>query len=243
MLACMGVGIDARLRVAVDAGLDWYVAMCAAHGGRSRLADGVWRALDPMPPLHSAALVVEPYADRAAVEAALTEAPHQGVADCFGGLDLRGSGLVPLFEAAWIHRPAPALAPKPAAWSRVVTPSDLDRWNAVGDTSGVIVQPLLERPTFAVLEAADRGPLGCVATLGTGAVYLSNVRADADGPDALAAVWAEIVAAVAATFPGRPIVGYERGDDLAAARAIGFDVVGTTRVWVGQAHTPSSPTV
>ena len=221
--------------MAVDAGLDWYVTMCAAHGVRSRIADGVWRALGPMPALHSAALVVEPRAGVADVEAALAEAPHRGVADCFGGLDLAGLGLQPLFEASWIHLPEPPRswrgAPMPEGWSRVTAPEPLARWNAAGDTSGVIVPALLERPTFAVLEAGlARSPLGCVAILGTGAVYLSNLRLE--GADDPARGWAEAVQAVVATFPRRSVVGYEQGASLAEALAMGFEEVGTTRIWV-----------
>ncbi|WP_374457070.1 hypothetical protein [Nocardioides sp.] len=217
------MAIDARLRVAVDAGLDWYVGMCAAHGVRSRLADGVWRALDPVPALHSAALVIEPGAGVGDVEAALAEAPHRGVADCFGTLDLTVLGLRALFEASWLHLPAPSSASVPAGWSRVA-PDGLERWNAAGDTTGVIVPSLLERPTFAVL-ASERAPLGCVATLGTGAVYLTNVR----GAER---AWDQVVTAVGATFPGRSLVTYDRGEDLAAALEVGFTPVGTTRIWV-----------
>ena len=101
--------------------------------------------------------------------------------------------------------------------------------------SGVINDQLLQRPTFAVLEAEPaRTPLGCVATLGTGAVYLSNVRVDLSAHPAVAVGhWEEVVAAVVHTFPGRPIVGYERDADSEAALAVGFHPVGTTRIWVG----------
>jgi hypothetical protein len=44
--------------------------------------------------------------------------------------------------------------------------------------------------------------------------------------------WAELTAVIGAEFPGRPLVGYERGDDLAAAVAGGFQPVGDLRVWV-----------
>ena len=230
----MGTGIDLRQRIAVDAGLQWYVEMCAAHSIRSRIVDGVWRAQDPMPPLHSAALVVAPRAGVEDVEAALAETPHRGVADCFGDLDLSPLGLTPLFEATWLHRPELAACCAPAGWSRVEAPERLNHWNAAGDTTGVINDQLLQRPTFAVLEAEPaRSPLGCVATLGTGAVYLSNVRVDVS-TDRAAAVrdWEEVVAAVVATFPGRPIVGYEHDANFEAALAVGFHSVGTTRIWV-----------
>jgi hypothetical protein len=44
-------------------------------------------------------------------------------------------------------------------------------------------------------------------------------------------LWAGVVRAVASLRPGLPIVGYERGEDLAAARRAGFTVLGSLRVW------------
>jgi hypothetical protein len=59
-------------------------------------------------------------------------------------------------------------------------------------------------------------------------VGLSNVFAPAVDT---AAVWAKVVDYVGELFPGRPVVGYERGDDLAAAEGAGFRPVGPLRVW------------
>jgi hypothetical protein len=227
------VPLDPRHRVAVDAALGWYVDMCAAHDVRSRLVDGVWRAVDPMPPLHSAALVIEPTATISGVRAALAEAPHHGVADGFASLDLTELGVRQLFEATWIWRAGLAAgAVPPRGWYRVETADQLAAWNAGWDTEAVIVPAMLRRPTVAVLAAGAgaRVPGGCVATLGTGAVYLSNVHARG-GQGPATQDWADVVAAVATTFPGRPIVGYEQDADLAAAVAAGFEPVGRTRVW------------
>jgi hypothetical protein len=44
--------------------------------------------------------------------------------------------------------------------------------------------------------------------------------------------WAELADVVGAWFPGRPLVGYERGEALDAALAGGFAPVGDLRVWV-----------
>jgi hypothetical protein len=94
----------------------------------------------------------------------------------------------------------------------------------------VVLPGLLADPTFAVLgrRDADVTTMGCIATLGTGTVYLSNLHA-APGH---AADWAEALDAVGATFPDRPLLGYEHGADLAEARAAGFDEIGPKRVWV-----------
>ena len=50
-------------------------------------------------------------------------------------------------------------------------------------------------------------------------------------PDATSA-WPGAVAAVAAAFPGRPVVGYEHGDDLRIALDHGAQPLGPLRVWV-----------
>jgi hypothetical protein len=44
-------------------------------------------------------------------------------------------------------------------------------------------------------------------------------------------VWRSLVATAGEFFPGLPLVGYERGDDLAAAHRAGFETVGPLRVW------------
>jgi hypothetical protein len=54
--------LDPRLRVAVDASLAWYEALCALHGVRCGIEDDTWVAYDPPPPLHSVAKTIEPSA-------------------------------------------------------------------------------------------------------------------------------------------------------------------------------------
>ena len=44
-------------------------------------------------------------------------------------------------------------------------------------------------------------------------------------------LWAGAVRAIARVRPGLPIVGYERGEDLTAARQAGFTVLGPLRIW------------
>ena len=45
-------------------------------------------------------------------------------------------------------------------------------------------------------------------------------------------LWAELAEVVGLLYPGRYLVGYERGDALAAALDGGFAAVGELRVWV-----------
>jgi len=69
---------------------------------------------------------------------------------------------------------------------------------------------------------------GAVARLGSGVVDVSNVFAVPPG----SVDWAELAAAIAVYFPGRPLVGYERGEALTSALDSGFVPTGELMVWV-----------
>ena len=77
----------------------------------------------------------------------------------------------------------------------------------------------------------------------TSVVGLSNVVAEAD--DAVA-VWRDLAALAATTFPGLPLVGYRSGDELKAAANAGFEI-GRSAADLGQvdagreAARPSTP--
>ena len=220
--------LDPRLRTAVDASIGWYEDLCALHGVGSTLADGLWSSLTPPPPLHSDAVTVEPAVTAEQVAGRLEGRGHAGVKDSFSTLDLRGAGMRVLFSATWVHRAPAAGAPGP--WVAVRAPEDLAEWTARHDTAEVLLPGLLRRGRFTVLARyEDRCPVaGAVARLGSGAVDVSNVWA-APGHEV---GWAGLAAAVGALLPGRPLVGYEQGEELEAALAGGFEPVGELRVWV-----------
>jgi hypothetical protein len=60
-------------------------------------------------------------------------------------------------------------------------------------------------------------------------VGVSNLFATAVDEDR---VWAGAVSAIAARFAGLPLVGYDHGPSLAAARRAGFVTTGPLRVWM-----------
>ena len=77
-------------------------------------------------------------------------------------------------------------------------------------------------PAVAVL---SHGENTVVAHRGEGVVGLSNFEGRNDA-------WPGAVAAVAAAFPGHPVVGYEHGDALRVAVDHGAEPLGPLRVWV-----------
>ncbi|MDS0132262.1 hypothetical protein H5970_11085 [Amycolatopsis sp. CM201R] len=80
-------------------------------------------------------------------------------------------------------------------------------------------------PVDASVAVLSRGPALVVAHRGEEVVGLSNFA----GP---ASAWPGAVAAVAAAFPGLPVVGYEHGDALRIALDHGASALGPLRVWV-----------
>jgi hypothetical protein len=218
------------LRAAVDASVGWYEDICALHDTATVLRDGLWSAVGPPPPLHSGAVVVEPGV-RAEQVLERMGTTGGGVKDSFAEVDLGAHGWSLLFAASWLFRPpAPAPEPAPAGWSVVRTAEQLAAWTAGHDTAEVLLPGLLRSGHLVVLERQVGGTpvAGAVARLGSGTVDVSNVHA-APGHQV---DWSELAAVVGQLFPGRPLVGYERGDDLTAALAGGFQVTGELRVWV-----------
>jgi hypothetical protein len=214
----------------VDASLAWYDAVFAAHGIATSISERVWRGHAAPPPLHSAAVLVEPDAAPDAVLRAVAPYDTCSVADPFAATDLSAEGFGLLFEASWLHRP-PSGDPQPSdRWRRVGTPEELEVWNARHDTADVLLPRLLDRSGFRFLARDDpEDPTGGAALLlGTGVVLLSNVFAAPGHPPV---DWTDLLAAVERALPDRAVVGYERGDDLDDALAAGFAAVGMHRVW------------
>lgn len=223
--------MDPRLRAAVDESVCWYDELFALHSVGCGISDGLWASHGPPPPLHSAAKSVEPSVRSAAALRAVAAYEHCSIADSFGALDL-GDEMDLLFEARWLHRPPldAALTPLPAGWETVTTGADLAVWTAIHGTSDVLLPGLLRRSSFQFLGHRSNGELtaGGVTHLGAGVVGLSNVWA-APGHEV---DWGELVRVVHALHPGRAVVGYEQGEDLAHALAAGFNAVGPQLVWV-----------
>ncbi|MFG2616128.1 hypothetical protein ACGFXC_00745 [Streptomyces sp. NPDC048507] len=227
------------VRMAARNNAEW----CAAVSRSGTFSASVWSSARRTPPLHPDAVTLTPGATAAEVVGGIdTRCPGCAVKDSFAALDLAPAGFEVLFEARWIHR---AAGPAGAAdtglrWSAVRTAGELGAWAAAwsgGADPGPFHAGLLGGDlVFLAGRRGERIVAGAVASAGGGVVGVSNLfgaaGADAgDGADA-GAVWAAVLDAVADRWPGRPVVGYERGEDLEAAVRAGFAPIGPLRVWL-----------
>jgi hypothetical protein len=195
----------------------WCDAVCRAQGLPTRFADDVWVALHRSPPFYPDAVTLSPAVTPAEVLRDVDTSAGCSVKDSFATLDLSSYGFEILFDASWIRRDPAPVAPGPA-WSPA---AGFGSWEV-----GHVFRPvLLDDPDVAFLSGAE----GSVIANVTGPVVgVSNLVATGD----VDAAWACAVRSIAARHPGLPMVGYESGDDLAAAHRAGFTSTGPLRIWI-----------
>ena len=231
------MGAEALLHAAVSNNARWCDAVCRSHDYPGEFTGWRWSSLRHALPFYPNAITLSP--DVPAAEATAGQDPSRpfAIKDSFARLDLVPGGLTPLFSAEWIAcLPVPdeSSARDDLSWEIVTDPGGLARWEAAwsgGDDVTRLFRPaLLADPHCAVLACRRDVALvgGATAYTTDGVTGISNVFKSgvADGP-----LWAGVMRAVAKLRPGLPIVGYERGEDLVAARQVGFRVLGPLRVW------------
>lgn len=209
---------------------EWCDIVCRTHATPTSLDRDVWVSLWRSPPWYPDAVTLADPLLVARVLDRIDDTAGCSVKDSFASLDLSGAGFRVLFEAAWIWRdPQP---PAAAGWKAVRTPDELRAWAGAHSGGDVFRPALLDHPDVAVLLAcgADGSPAaGVIANRSASVVGFSNLFSTSGDTDE---VWRGAPAAVSAAFPGLPLVGYESGDSLAAARRAGFVSLGPLRVWL-----------
>jgi hypothetical protein len=215
---------------------EWCEILCATHGVQGRFDADAWTSRRRTPRRYPDAVTLRAGASPAAILAWIdTATSGASVKDSFSDLDLAPHGFTMLFEAEWILRDADRRSPDPTplAWSIVDDAHALAAWESARD-DGTPVEPLrsalLLHHAVSVLAGSIDGQVvaGAIANTSKDVVGLSNVFS-ARGRDE---AWAGCVDAVTRAVPGLPIVGYESGGALTAARREGFASVGPLRVWV-----------
>lgn len=210
---------------------DWCDLVCRTHGIGTRFGPDVWVSLRRSPPAYPDAVTLRDGLDAGDVLRGTDMSGGCSVKDSFAAVDLKPAGFRLLFEAEWIYRePGRRPAEDGLTWTVVQAPEELRIWAAAHGGGDVFRPALLDDPAVAILAARDGGTVvgGVIGNRSKAVVGVSNLFATTD-PDR---VRAGAPNAVSGRFPGLPLVGYEGGDSLAAARRAGFAGVGPLRVWI-----------
>lgn len=224
--------MDPRTPLAIEASRRWYDDVFAMHGVEARSDGRLWVAASAPPPWHSAVKTLSPDAEVGEVLAAMERHPAGSVADSFGTLDLAPHGFELLIDASWVLHPGMDDAAWPSGWVVVDDAALLERWSAEHDYEGVLPSAVLQHPAFQVL-ARMRGAVpvaGAVVHDGGPATDVSNLWSS-DGLLTADQV-AEVLACAAILRPGRPVVDYAQGDELAVLLGRGYERLGPQRVWL-----------
>lgn len=227
------MGAEPLLHAAVINNARWCDAVCRSHGYPGEITGRLWVSARHALPFYPNAITLA--LDVTAAEATDGQDPSRpySVKDSFARLDLSTCGLTPLFDASWIALPVPPDGGDPS-WDIVTTPGELARWETAwaggGNVTGLFRPGLLADPRCAILACRRDGALvgGATAYTSDAVTGILNVFNSGIGAGPL---WAGVVRAVATIRPGLPVVGYESGEDLAAARRAGFAVLGPLRIW------------
>ncbi len=224
----------ARITIAAANNAAWCDAMCRSHGHAGTFTPQAWLSSCRTPELYPDAVTLAADAAADVVLAGIDTRSGCSVKDSFAALDLSTNGFERLFDAWWLWRPsgegvsevapmvpvgADDLAAWAAAWCGNDAPPDVFRPSLVAD------------PDVVVLGRRDgaRFVAGAIANVSGTATGLSNVFAVDRNLDA---AWLGALAAVVRRWPDLPIVGYERGDAMAAPLGVGFTAIGPLTVWL-----------
>lgn len=220
-------------RIAASNNADLCASIMAASGARFERDERAFLCLDDPLPYYPKVVTLDP---NTTDKLNTVTNGVDSVKDSFSCLDANILGLKVAFEASWIWCETKR-QDMPAHWVRIESVNDLADWHAVWRGNGLPTDQVIFAPAclddpnlvFLARRLGTTIEAGCIANLSKDAVGLSNVFSVIPKHRQL---YEEALAAVSTVGDGRPVVGYEQGEDLEAARLAGFREVGRLRVLI-----------
>jgi hypothetical protein len=209
--------------------------VCFAHGTVGRFLVHTWVNAEPVPRFYPNVVSLttgeRDIDEQRQIVRMLLKSNLPGrwaVKDSFHTLDIARLGFEVLFEANWIRLSESKVGP---GWNRAQAAVSGLSWERARPGGEGFPASLFSDDNFAMFSGRRDGAVVAGGTLyrSDGVVGISNVSADADEAPA---VWRDLAMLAASTFPQMPLVGYESGDELKAARKAGFEAGDALRIWV-----------
>lgn len=228
----------ALAKLAARNNAEWCDIFCRSHGVSGTFHSDAWASAIRTPALYPDAVALDRSVSVERVLSYVDSSTGCSIKDSFALMDLSPTGFRVLFEADWVLRapqPMPRGPQNGLRWEFVRDSDTLRRWEAEwardSAPTGFFLPALLSHPDVVVLAgyADHQLSAGAILNRSTSAVGLSNVFSRADD---LTQAYEGCVRAVTNHFRGLPIVGYEAGKALVAARAQGFRSIGRLVVWL-----------
>ncbi|QAY68099.1 hypothetical protein [Paenibacillus protaetiae] len=219
-----------QVHSAVVNNIVWCGIICETHGITAASSKHVWSTTAKAPPFYPDIITSSRHATVKEVIDIIGNREVSSIKDSFANLDMSPLDFEILFKAEWIyHAPLANLEPIPSGWHEVTAKNDFVDWTLAHGSGNVIKPELLNRRDVKMYAYTNKGETaGFIANLGGNAVGISNVFSSVNSNN----LWSDIHTIASLDFPGLPTVGYEQGDDLAAALQSGWTSAGPLRVWV-----------
>ena len=230
--------MDSRGPAAAANNAEWCDAVCRARGAVTRVDSDAWTCSTRTPPYYPDAVTLVPDPPVPALLSRIDCTAGCSVKDSFASVDLTEHGFEVLFEAEWISRASTTSSTTVShrGWGLVREPVELCAWEAAcrGDDgpAGIFDPSLLANDAVSFLAERRGGRVvaGAVLNRSSTVVGLSNYFGEPTTDAGRG--WSGCVSFAAALSRGLPLVGYESGDRLTAARSEGFKSIGALRVWL-----------
>jgi hypothetical protein len=226
----------AKVAKAARNNAEWCATVCSSHDIPSSFGTDAWAAHRRSPARYPDAVTLEPFRTTGQLLPRIDGGPGCSIKDSFATLEHLPPGFRVLFEAEWIGRDS-ATGDDGGAWTPVADAAELRAWDTArpddNSPADVFRPALLDDPAVVILAQRVNHAIvgGAVLSYGANVVGISNLFAS-DGD--IDAAWEHALRASATHFPNAPVVGYESGDDLAAALRNGFATLGPLRVWINE---------
>ncbi|MDJ0753976.1 MAG: hypothetical protein QNJ45_10685 [Ardenticatenaceae bacterium] len=220
----------------------WCEWVTHAHQGQSAWSSSYWLNQRPSPPFYPNLITLTADHQLAQLQAVsqltqLNWPAGWGVKDSFAALDLQPHGFFCAVTAAWLTVSLPSqLSENTLQWRQVAEKEALLQWEAAwgGSADRPLFQPqLLSNSQIAIIAGYADGQVVCggIATKTDQIVGISNLFFSPGMIDPMS-VRPVLLHKLSQVFPGRPLVGYEADEDLAAMVALGAQTLGPLRIWI-----------
>ena len=215
----------------------WCDAVCRSHGYQGTFSPRLWTSMRHRLRFYPNAITLRPEVTAPEALAGAGTSQPLAVKDSFARLDLAPAGFRLLAEASWIARDYRPAGPRDdgLSWGQVTSPAGLRAWETAWAGGGTGDDPvfrpdLLSDQRCAILACRQEDAIiaGAIVYASSEAAGISNLFSTGLAPSQL---WASVQSAVARLHPHLPVVGYEDGAGLAAARQAGFGILGPLRIW------------
>jgi hypothetical protein len=216
---------------------EWCDVICRSHGEVTRFDAVAGTSSTRTPLYYPDAVTLVPDLSVPDLLARIDTSVGCSIKNSFASLNLTGHGFRVLFDAQWIvfpntRRLAKLVGPD---WELVRDREDIamwvEAWRGDDGPTDALRADVLDHQSVAVLAArsGDRTVAGAIAMRNSDVVGISNFFAE---EGSTSASWSGCLALARSLFPGSTFVGYESGDQLAAAQHAGFEITGPVRVWI-----------